>query len=333
MKHNEFTQFKPLLHKFGVLETENAEAAATALTPLFGETVVEPARGSEGFQARLNICRLKRIALGYGSFEHAFGMKVANCGAFVHGFPLRGAGEHVNNGQPILDLPNKGAVGSPGPMSLSYGKNFEIFAAFFKPQTLADVLSALVGAPPSSQLKLDKSNYASRPETPAIRRLVRLTIAELDSDEDLSPLVLAELEQAILVAFLCGVDHNYSRLLVGRPLGAAPWQLRRVEEYIEANWDQPIAIEALAIIANTSARSIFHSFKEHRGCSPMNFVKQVRLGHVRKMLCAPSPTTTVTSVAFACGFGNLGHLANDYRQVFGESPSATLNRSRGQSTR
>jgi transcriptional regulator GlxA family with amidase domain len=67
--------------------------------------------------------------------------------------------------------------------------------------------------------------------------------------------------------------------------------------------------------------------------SPMNFVKQVRLGHVRKMLCAPSPTTTVTSVAFACGFGNLGHLANDYRQVFGESPSATLNRSRGQSTR
>ena len=140
---------------------------------------------------------------------------------------------------------------------------------------------------------------------------------------------LAELEQAILVAFLCGVDHNYGRLLNARPSGAAPWQVRRVEEYIEANWDQPVAIEALAIVANASARSIFHSFREHRSYSPSNFVKQVRLRHAGEMLNRPSDETSVTSVAFDCGFGNLGHFAKDYQQAFGETPSATLNRSKG----
>jgi len=34
----------------------------------------------------------------------------------------------------------------------------------------------------------------------------------------------------------------------------------------------------------------------------------------------------VTAVAFACGFGNLGHFARDYREVFGERPSMTLAR-------
>jgi transcriptional regulator GlxA family with amidase domain len=38
--------------------------------------------------------------------------------------------------------------------------------------------------------------------------------------------------------------------------------------------------------------------------------------------------TTVTDVAFACGFGNLGHFAIYYRRQFGETPSATLRRAR-----
>jgi AraC-like DNA-binding protein len=332
--HGELTRPRPLLQRFKVSDTQNADAFCEALAPVFGPTVAEPARGSEPFHAQLNICRLKRMAVGYGSFDHAFGMKIEDCTSFVHGFPIRGTGEHVNNGFAIQDSRRKGALGSPGPMSLSYGPNFEIFAIFIRPEALSNALSGLIGAPPSFQLKLEQSNYGSRPECRTLRRLVQLMIGELDNeDTNLPPLVLAELEQAILVSFLCGVDHNYSRLLEGRPSCAAPWQLRRVEEYIEANWDQPIAIEALAIVANASARSIFHSFKEHRGCSPMKFVKQVRLKHAREMLSTPAFGTTVTSVAFACGFGNLGHLANDYQQVFGEPPSATLNRGRGQSPR
>ncbi len=61
----------------------------------------------------------------------------------------------------------------------------------------------------------------------------------------------------------------------------------------------------------------------------MGFVKQVRLRHARRMLMLPIETTSVTSVAFDCGFTNLGHFAKDYGKSFGELPSATLNRTKG----
>jgi transcriptional regulator GlxA family with amidase domain len=54
----------------------------------------------------------------------------------------------------------------------------------------------------------------------------------------------------------------------------------------------------------------------------------VRLKHAREMLAAPDLHTTVTGVAFACGFANLGHFAKEFCEAFGELPSAILARSK-----
>jgi transcriptional regulator GlxA family with amidase domain len=51
------------------------------------------------------------------------------------------------------------------------------------------------------------------------------------------------------------------------------------------------------------------------------------------MLMVPNQTTSVTSVAFDCGFTNLGHFAKDYGECFGELPSATLNHTKGAAVR
>jgi transcriptional regulator GlxA family with amidase domain len=108
----------------------------------------------------------------------------------------------------------------------------------------------------------------------------------------------------------------------------APWQVRLVEEYIAANWNRPITVETLAAAAGASARSIFKAFRDSRDCSPMAFVKSIRLQHARRMLLEPDSATTVVSTAFACGFLNPGHFARDYRLAFGELPSATLGAAR-----
>jgi transcriptional regulator GlxA family with amidase domain len=138
---------------------------------------------------------------------------------------------------------------------------------------------------------------------------------------------------AMMTSFLLANANNYSGLLLGEPIAAAPWQVRRTEQFIEANWDQPITIEALAAAINVSARSLFASFKAGRGYSPMDFVKRVRLGRARQKLSRPDAETSVTDVAFACGFGNPGHFAKDYRETFSESPSETLRRGRGGDTK
>ena len=101
-------------------------------------------------------------------------------------------------------------------------------------------------------------------------------------------------------------------------------QVRRAEAYVEANWEQPLSIEALAHVTGVSARTLFHSFRKSRGYSPMDFVKRIRLNHARRMLQDTRNATSVTDVAFTCGFGNLGHFSGYYRRAFGETPSATL---------
>jgi transcriptional regulator GlxA family with amidase domain len=164
----------------------------------------------------------------------------------------------------------------------------------------------------------------------AQRRLVEFVLLELDrTDTPFPKLVLDELEQALIISYLSCNRHNYSHLLEGSVRPVAPWQVRLAEEYIEQNWDQPVTIESLALVGNIGIRSLFYSFKKSRGVSPMVFVRQVRLQHAKEMLMHAGPETTVTLVASACGFSNLGHFAKYYHAAFGEHPSATLKAARG----
>ena len=318
---------KPLLHKFPGISTGDADELSVALSPFFGRAVVEPERGPTAFRMQLNMCRLDRMSLTFSTSPNAFKVDATENSYFLHGFPVHGTAEHRNNGVVVADSPNRGAVGEPGSLNLSYGSNFELFGVFLNQTSVSDVLSAMIGAPASRNLKLNRNHEC--PEAPMIRGLVRLLIAELDREDcDVSPLLLAEMQQAILVAYLSGVDHNYSDLLSRPNKTISRWQVRRAEEYIQAHFREPLSIEALANVTNVSVRALFHAFRECRGYSPMGFVKQLRLRHANKMLAKPDLETSVTKVSFECGFGNLGHFAADYKKVFGEPPSETLHRAR-----
>ena len=169
MQTDQTRQRNPLLHKYSDCDFGNVDALSAAVVPYFGQVVVEPERGSKDFRAQLNICRLQKTAVCYGSFNHPFSVKVPNSTYFAHGFPIQGTAEHVNNGMVVPNLPHKGAVGGPGALSLSYGRGFELFSIFMSSRALSNTLSGLIGVPLSGELRLDKSNYDSRPEPPTVR--------------------------------------------------------------------------------------------------------------------------------------------------------------------
>jgi transcriptional regulator GlxA family with amidase domain len=132
----------------------------------------------------------------------------------------------------------------------------------------------------------------------------------------------------LLVMFLHANRHNYSHLLERQPSDIAPRQVRSAEEFIEANWNEPISLEAIAAATEVSIRSLFRNFRQSRGYSPMEFLKQVRLRRAHELLERPNGATSVTEVAFHCGFGDLSRFSKYYFQAFGERPSDTLNRGR-----
>ena len=99
---------KPLLHKFPSVATGSADELSAALSPYFGNPIVEPERRSSNFHVQLNICRLKRIALTYSTSSDAFGIDVdENSRKYTYGFPVQGIAEHLNNGVSSLKLAGK----------------------------------------------------------------------------------------------------------------------------------------------------------------------------------------------------------------------------------
>jgi AraC-like DNA-binding protein len=99
---------------------------------------------------------------------------------------------------------------------------------------------------------------------------------------------------------------------------------QHLEEWIEEHLDEHISLAALCRIAKVDARGLQKAFARRRGMTPMQWVKSRRMAAARLRLAAAGPVDSVTKIALANGFTQLGRFAVDYRKRYGESPSATL---------
>jgi len=314
------------LGRFPALRTRDVGELRQRLSGLFSVRSIDLGRrNQETFEGHLNHRQMQYVGMTYARYGAPVEASLSHGDFFLQGFPIRGDGSFVVDGSEGLISRNGGIAGGPAAdIRVRYSSDFEHLILRIQLEELIKKLSSLIGGPVDPPLKL--STVGRSPEKAAAQaRLLEFVLREGDRDDSpLPPLALGELEQALIVAYLCCNSHNYSHFLDGQPRPIAPWQVLRAQEYIEQNWDQPITVEALALVVNASVRSLFYSFKKNRGVSPMTFVRQVRLGHAKEMLMYGGPDTTVTSVSFACGFSNLGHFARHYRTAFGEHPSATL---------
>ena len=99
----------------------------------------------------------------------------------------------------------------------------------------------------------------------------------------------------------------------------------RVMAFLRDNISEPISVAELSRMAGVSERTLRAAFHDVLGLSPKQYAISGRLRAVRAALSAADPeTTTVTDVAMAYGFFELGRFAGRYRDAFGEVPSRTL---------
>jgi AraC-like DNA-binding protein len=188
-------------------------------------------------------------------------------------------------------------------------------------------LSALLGARPARPIEFSSALPEDQVHFDSFRQLIAFTAKQLVSTNP-PVLMLRELEQALIVGFLETVSHSYSDALRRQPTDITATQVRRIEEHIDASWNLPLTVEDLARATGIGTRSIFHAFRRNRGYTPMSYIKTVRLRNAHALLISQSEATTVTAVAYQCGFSNLGHFAKDYHRTFGELPSVTLGKAK-----
>jgi len=88
---------------------------------------------------------------------------------------------------------------------------------------------------------------------------------------------------------------------------------------------KPLTLKQLAEDLESSSSALSYGFQDLFGMSPMRYLKVRRLNALRQRLKASYPEeSTITMLASQFGFWSAGHFAKDYRAMFGELPSQTL---------
>lgn len=105
---------------------------------------------------------------------------------------------------------------------------------------------------------------------------------------------------------------------------ALPASLVHVLDWLNGRLDEPTDLEALAAVASVRPRTLEAHFRLYLGTTPSGWVRRMRLSRARQQLLVANDATSVTSVAVAHGFSQLGRFAAQYRRQFGELPSETL---------
>ena len=92
-----------------------------------------------------------------------------------------------------------------------------------------------------------------------------------------------------------------------------------VVSLMEANIEEPLSLDELAQLSNSSPRQLQRMFKEHMGMSPTHYYLTLRLRKARELL--RQTDMSILSITVACGFQSACHFSKTYREVFSVAPS------------
>ena len=95
-------------------------------------------------------------------------------------------------------------------------------------------------------------------------------------------------------------------------------RLDKVYAFIQDNFNKPIKAEEVAKLANMSTSAFSHYFKKATNKSFIQFLTEVRLGHVCQLLITTQ--LNISEIAFQTGYSNLSNFNRLFKKYKGCSP-------------
>lgn len=159
-----------------------------------------------------------------------------------------------------------------------------------------------------------------------IQRLLRLAAMSARSkgdgfnDANKESLILHSLPQLILQGIAASNGATVPRIP-----GRRDSLVKNAVGLIERFADQPIAIRDLVSDVGVSQRTLENAFHESLGVPPKTYLMYYRLNKVhRELRSSRRDSVKVSDIANRWGFWHMGQFAADYRKLFGQLPSQTL---------
>ena len=195
-----------------------------------------------------------------------------------------------------------------------------------------DALAAFGRAIAGRELVAPRETYIARPPPQLLARLRSLHAAAChlarSNPQALShPATARSLEEDLVQAMV-------ACLTTGLPAasGAGPIRRARImsrfEDYLAAKPCEPLYLSEICAAIGVSERTLRDCCQDHLGMGPHRYLWLRRMHLTRRALRDADPArASVTELATAHGFWELGRFAVEYRNLFDETPSTTLRRS------
>lgn len=111
-------------------------------------------------------------------------------------------------------------------------------------------------------------------------------------------------------------------------LGPVPEDVRTAIHLMRAALCRSLSVSELCKGCGVPERTLNQHFRGFVGIPPIRYLRRLRLAAAREALLSGGPGTSVTEIARRYQFNHAGRFSEEYRQRFGETPSATLRRAR-----
>ena len=181
------------------------------------------------------------------------------------------------------------------------------------------------------ELSAPADTYRVRPDPSFIARLRQLHsaaggLASAAPEILAHPEVSRSLEEALTRTMIRCLTHG-ARVDTDRSFRNHVLVMARLEEFFATNPRRPLYLSEICAATNSSERTIQACCREHLGMGPVRYLWLRRMHLARRaLLLASEGGATVTSIAMAHGFWELGRFSAAYRGLFGETPLASLRR-------
>lgn len=177
-------------------------------------------------------------------------------------------------------------------------------------------------------LVFDPAVALQRPDVQPLLGYLRYLYQCMDDAKGLAhPLLAAQAEQHLISTLLLTQRHSLSAQMPDGRIQHAwmPRSVRRACDFMAHHADQPLSLGAVCAHVGVSARTLQAAFRQHIGCTPLQYLRDLRLDRVRRRLVAGGQDDlSVAQVAMDHGFMHMGHFAGHYLRRFGEKPHQTL---------
>lgn len=133
-----------------------------------------------------------------------------------------------------------------------------------------------------------------------------------------------DLERVLIHTLLGDLPHSHSDALWGSGT-AKPYYIRRAEQFMLHNIEEPITIADIVRAVGVSERTLHAGFRRFAGTTPLRRLRALRLEKAHQALLTGRPgEVRVSDVAARYGMFQFGQFSALYKAAYGISPSATL---------